>query len=87
MAAATIQSLLEEISGAEDPTEELQSLKTALLSIPVSALRDFVSGHRFDAIFSLLNTNNRLVCVSHGLVYTVELSGCLLTAESGSVAA
>ncbi|XP_032426772.1 26S proteasome non-ATPase regulatory subunit 5 [Xiphophorus hellerii] len=57
--AATIQSLLEEISGVEDPIEELQSLKTALLSIPVSALRDVLSGQRFDVIFSLLNTNER----------------------------
>uniref|UniRef100_A0A8C6KNB0 26S proteasome non-ATPase regulatory subunit 5 n=1 Tax=Nothobranchius furzeri TaxID=105023 RepID=A0A8C6KNB0_NOTFU len=57
--AATIQSLLEEISGVEDPVEELQSLKTALLSIPVSALRDAVSGQRFDLIFSLLDTNER----------------------------
>ncbi|PWA26740.1 hypothetical protein CCH79_00001060 [Gambusia affinis] len=57
--AATIQSLLEEISGVEDPIEELQSLKTALLSVPVSALRDVLSGQRFDVIFSLLNTNER----------------------------
>ncbi|XP_047228903.1 26S proteasome non-ATPase regulatory subunit 5 [Girardinichthys multiradiatus] len=57
--AATIQSLLEEISGVEDPVEELQSLKTALLSIPLSTLRDFVSGQRFDVIFSLLNSNER----------------------------
>ncbi|MEQ2261840.1 hypothetical protein XENORESO_016630 [Xenotaenia resolanae] len=57
--AATIQSLLEEISGVEDPVEELQSLKTALLSISLSTLRDFVSGQRFDVIFSLLNSNER----------------------------
>ncbi|KAG8010561.1 26S proteasome non-ATPase regulatory subunit 5 [Nibea albiflora] len=44
--AASIDSLLEEISGVQDPTEELQSLKLALLSIPVSALRDAVSGQR-----------------------------------------
>ncbi|KAG7241196.1 hypothetical protein INR49_025939 [Caranx melampygus] len=57
--AAPIQSLLEEISGVEDPIEELQSLKTALLSIPLSALRDSVIGQRFDVIFALLNSNNR----------------------------
>ncbi|XP_054612945.1 26S proteasome non-ATPase regulatory subunit 5 [Dunckerocampus dactyliophorus] len=57
--AASIESLLEEISGVEDPIEELQCLKTALLSIPVSALREFISGHRFDVIFSLLNSNER----------------------------
>ncbi|KAM4532309.1 26S proteasome non-ATPase regulatory subunit 5 [Fundulus diaphanus] len=55
--ASTIQSLLEEISGVEDPIEELQSLKTALSSIPLSALRDVVSGQRFDVIFALLNSH------------------------------
>uniref|UniRef100_UPI003AAE34B6 26S proteasome non-ATPase regulatory subunit 5 isoform X1 n=1 Tax=Centroberyx gerrardi TaxID=166262 RepID=UPI003AAE34B6 len=57
--AASIESLLEEISSIEDPIEELQNLKTALLSIPVSALRDSVSGRRLNVIFSLLNTNDR----------------------------
>lgn len=69
--AASIESLLEEISGVEDPIEELQMLKTALLSIPVSALRDSVTGQRFNVIFSLLNSNQRLVCTTH-LVYTVS---------------
>nr|XP_057915556.1 26S proteasome non-ATPase regulatory subunit 5 [Doryrhamphus excisus] len=59
MMAASIESLLEEISGVEDPIEELQCLKTALLSIPVSSLTEFISGHRFDVIFSLLNSNER----------------------------
>lgn len=59
--AASIESLLEEISGVEDPIEELQSLKTALLSLPLSALRDSVSGQRFNVIFSLLHSNDRLV--------------------------
>uniref|UniRef100_A0A3Q3VT44 26S proteasome non-ATPase regulatory subunit 5 n=1 Tax=Mola mola TaxID=94237 RepID=A0A3Q3VT44_MOLML len=57
--AASIASLLEEISGVEEPIEELQVLKTALFSIPVSALRDCVSGQRFNVIFSLLNSNQR----------------------------
>ncbi|KAM9338574.1 LOW QUALITY PROTEIN: 26S proteasome non-ATPase regulatory subunit 5 [Symphorus nematophorus] len=57
--ASSIDSLLEEISGVEDPIEELRSLKTALLSIPVSALRDSVSGQRLNVIFSLLNCNQR----------------------------
>ncbi|CAJ1070279.1 S proteasome non-ATPase regulatory subunit 5 [Xyrichtys novacula] len=57
--AATIESLLEEISAVEDPIEELQNLKTALISIPISALRDSVSGQRFNVIFSLLNSNDR----------------------------
>lgn len=63
--AASIESLLEQLSGVDDPVEELQMLKTALLSIPVSALRDSVSGQRFHVIFSLLNSNQRLVCTSH----------------------
>ncbi|XP_051907841.1 26S proteasome non-ATPase regulatory subunit 5 [Hippocampus zosterae] len=57
--AASIESLLEEISNTEEPIEDLQCLKTALLSIPLCDLRDFVSGHRFEVIFSLLNSNER----------------------------
>uniref|UniRef100_A0A8C2XBR0 26S proteasome non-ATPase regulatory subunit 5 n=1 Tax=Cyclopterus lumpus TaxID=8103 RepID=A0A8C2XBR0_CYCLU len=57
--AASIESLLAEIAGIEDPIDELQSLKTALLSIPLSALRDSVSGQRFNVIFSLLLSNER----------------------------
>lgn len=57
--AASIDSLLEEISGVENPIEELQSLKTAIFAIPISALRDAVSGQRFGPIFSLLNSNQR----------------------------
>ncbi|XP_054460616.1 26S proteasome non-ATPase regulatory subunit 5 [Anoplopoma fimbria] len=57
--ATSIGSLLAEIAGVEDPIEELQSLKTALLSIPLSALRDSVSGQRFNVIFSLLRSDDR----------------------------
>ncbi|XP_040043522.1 26S proteasome non-ATPase regulatory subunit 5 [Gasterosteus aculeatus] len=57
--AASIESLLAEISGVDDPIEELQILKTALLSIPLSALRDSLSGQRFNVIFSLLHSNER----------------------------
>nr|XP_020476692.1 26S proteasome non-ATPase regulatory subunit 5 [Monopterus albus] len=57
--ASSIERLLGEISGVEDPIEELQSLKTALLSVPLSALRDSLTGRRFDVIFSLLNSNQR----------------------------
>ncbi|XP_008324524.1 26S proteasome non-ATPase regulatory subunit 5 [Cynoglossus semilaevis] len=57
--AATIDSILGEIAAVEDPIEELRALKTALLSTPVSALRDSVSGQRFDVIFSLLNSDQR----------------------------
>ncbi|KAM3599662.1 uncharacterized protein V6R79_009264 [Siganus canaliculatus] len=64
--AASIESLLQQLSGVEDPVEELQCLKTALLSIPVSALRDVVTGQRFNVIFTLLNSSHReqvLLCV------------------------
>lgn len=57
--APTIERILEEISSLENPIEELHLLKTALLSIPVSALRDSVSGHRFNVIFTLLNSDRR----------------------------
>uniref|UniRef100_A0A8C8H5Q5 26S proteasome non-ATPase regulatory subunit 5 n=1 Tax=Oncorhynchus tshawytscha TaxID=74940 RepID=A0A8C8H5Q5_ONCTS len=57
--AASIESLFVEIASLEEPIEELQTLKTAVLSIPVSALRDTVSGLRLEVIFSLLNTNDR----------------------------
>ncbi|XP_013862000.1 26S proteasome non-ATPase regulatory subunit 5 isoform X2 [Austrofundulus limnaeus] len=73
--AATIQSLLEEISGVEDPIEELQSLKTALLAIPASALRESVSGQRLDVVFSLLASNDSPVHVVQN--YRAELQGGL----------
>lgn len=63
--AASIESLLEEISGVEHPIEELQLLKTALLSMPANALRDTVSGQRFNVIFALLNSERRSVITSH----------------------
>lgn len=63
--AATIESLMEEISGVEHPIEELQLLKTALLAIPISALRDSLSGQRFNVIFALLNSDRRSVFISH----------------------
>lgn len=63
--AATIEGLLGEISGVEHPIEELQLLKTALLSIPVNALRDAVSGQRFNVIFALLSSDCRSVFISH----------------------
>lgn len=71
--ATSIDSLLEGISGAEDPIAKLQILKTALLSIPVSALRDTVSGQRFNVIFTLLNSNRRLVCKAL-IAFTKQLS-------------
>lgn len=78
--AATIEGLLGEISGVEHPIEELQLLKTALLSIPVNALRDAVSGRRFNVIFALLSSDSRSVFISHLL--TVLASERVNIAES-----
>lgn len=79
--ATSIDRLLEEISGVEDPVEELQVLKTALLSIPVSALRDSASGQRFKVIFSLLNSNHRWVGFAWRISPT-PASGEIKAAES-----
>ncbi|KAJ8377637.1 hypothetical protein AAFF_G00255460 [Aldrovandia affinis] len=57
--AASIESLLSEISDFEDPIEELQNLKTAVLAIPLNLLGETVSGLRLEGLFSLLNTNDR----------------------------
>ncbi|XP_076836139.1 26S proteasome non-ATPase regulatory subunit 5 [Brachyhypopomus gauderio] len=57
--AAAIESLLTEISDSEDPVEELRSLRTAVLAVPVSGLREIFSAPHLGIIFSLLNTSNR----------------------------
>lgn len=84
--AASIESLLGEISGVEHPIEELQLLKTALLAKPVSALRDSVSGHRFNVIFALLNSDRRSVFISYlwfGLFYLpAKMKGGELLSQS-----
>ncbi|MGH0159214.1 UNVERIFIED_CONTAM: hypothetical protein FKN15_037049 [Acipenser sinensis] len=56
--AAYIGGLLSEISGLEAPIEELRSLQTAVLAIPLNTLGETVSGLRLQALFSLLNTND-----------------------------
>uniref|UniRef100_A0A6Q2WVQ7 26S proteasome non-ATPase regulatory subunit 5 n=1 Tax=Esox lucius TaxID=8010 RepID=A0A6Q2WVQ7_ESOLU len=75
--AASIESLLLEISNLEEPIEELQTLKTALFSIPLSALGDSVSGPRLAVIFSLLNGNDREL-----IELCVEILGRILLALS-----
>ncbi|KAJ7986800.1 hypothetical protein DPEC_G00332140 [Dallia pectoralis] len=57
--ATSIESLLFEISNIEEPVEELETLKTVIFSIPLSALGDTVSGLKFEVIYSLLNGNNK----------------------------
>lgn len=78
--AATIEGLLGEISGVEHPIEELQLLKTALLSLPVNALRDALSGQRFNVIFALLSSDCRSVFISH--ILTVLTNERVTIAES-----
>ncbi|KAM8872181.1 26S proteasome non-ATPase regulatory subunit 5 [Synchiropus picturatus] len=75
--AASIESLLQEISGVDRPIEELQTLKTALLSIPQSSLAQSVSGQRLDVIFSLLNSNDR-----EQVELCVDVLECILMAQS-----
>ncbi|XP_018605909.2 26S proteasome non-ATPase regulatory subunit 5 [Scleropages formosus] len=57
--AASIESLLSEISGLEDPVEELRSLRTAVLAVPLETLKETVRGLRLEVIFSLLISNDR----------------------------
>ncbi|XP_030625111.1 26S proteasome non-ATPase regulatory subunit 5 isoform X2 [Chanos chanos] len=57
--AASIETLLSEISELEDPIDELKSLRTAVFSIPLSALRDTPCCTRLDVIFARLNTTDR----------------------------
>ncbi|KAL4617403.1 26S proteasome non-ATPase regulatory subunit 5 [Arapaima gigas] len=57
--AASIESLLSEISHLEAPTEELRSLRTAVLALPLETLKETVLGLRLEVIFSLLNSNDR----------------------------
>uniref|UniRef100_A0AAY4A5P8 26S proteasome non-ATPase regulatory subunit 5 n=1 Tax=Denticeps clupeoides TaxID=299321 RepID=A0AAY4A5P8_9TELE len=64
--AASIESLLSEISRSEDPMEGLKSLRTAVFAVPAGSLREALSGSRLEVIFSLLDTNDReqvQVCV------------------------
>ncbi|CAL1567716.1 unnamed protein product [Knipowitschia caucasica] len=77
MAAASIESLLSEVSRVEDPVEPLQRLKTALFSVPLSAVRDSVSGQRLGVIFTLLNSNSR-----EQIELCVEILERILTALS-----
>ncbi|XP_064420395.1 26S proteasome non-ATPase regulatory subunit 5 [Latimeria chalumnae] len=61
--ATSIEELLFEISGLE----ELNSLKTAVLAVPLSTLKERTPGLRLGVLFSLLNTNDREqinLCVS-----------------------
>nr|XP_006640599.1 PREDICTED: 26S proteasome non-ATPase regulatory subunit 5 [Lepisosteus oculatus] len=68
--ATSIEGLLSELSGLDEPLEELRNLKTAVLAIPLNILGETVNGLRLEVIFSLLNTNDR---------EQIELCGAILS--------
>ncbi|KAG5272950.1 hypothetical protein AALO_G00171070 [Alosa alosa] len=74
--AASIESLLTEISSSEDPLEGLRNLRTAVLAIPVNNLRGVGSGSRLEVIFSLLNTTDK-----EQIEICVEVLGRILQAQ------
>ncbi|XP_023663625.1 26S proteasome non-ATPase regulatory subunit 5 [Paramormyrops kingsleyae] len=57
--AASIESLLSELSGLENPIEELKILRTVVLATPLETLKETVPSLQLEVIFSLLNTNDR----------------------------
>ncbi|XP_075041763.1 26S proteasome non-ATPase regulatory subunit 5 [Mixophyes fleayi] len=57
--AAAIEELLAALSGSGDPIEELRTLKTAALALPLSALRERGPQLRLGGIFSLMDVADR----------------------------
>ncbi|XP_062867612.1 26S proteasome non-ATPase regulatory subunit 5 [Trichomycterus rosablanca] len=57
--AASIEGLLTELADLEEPVEALRNLRTAVLSTPVSSLRETLTAPQLGIIFFLLNTNNK----------------------------
>ncbi|KAE8582425.1 hypothetical protein XENTR_v10020120 [Xenopus tropicalis] len=58
--AAPIEELVASLTGPDqEPFEALQALKTAVLALPISTLRERVPELRLGGIFSLLNVNDR----------------------------
>ncbi|KAM4661999.1 26S proteasome non-ATPase regulatory subunit 5 [Discoglossus pictus] len=57
--AASIEQLVDSLSGMTEPFEELQALKTAALALPLTTLRERVPELRLGAVFSLMNVNDR----------------------------
>ncbi|XP_043576368.1 26S proteasome non-ATPase regulatory subunit 5 isoform X1 [Chiloscyllium plagiosum] len=56
--AASVSELLREIAELEEPLEELRSLKTAVYSLPLTALRDLAVGLRFGVLFALIDNSD-----------------------------
>ncbi|XP_073455665.1 26S proteasome non-ATPase regulatory subunit 5 isoform X2 [Aquarana catesbeiana] len=57
--AASIEQLLSLLSGLEEPIEELRSLKTATLTLPLSTLAESLPALRLDVIFRLMASPDR----------------------------
>ncbi|XP_056409161.1 LOW QUALITY PROTEIN: 26S proteasome non-ATPase regulatory subunit 5 [Hyla sarda] len=57
--AASIEHLLCALSGAGDHLEELRTLQTAVLALPLGALRERGPELRLDGVFSIMNGGDR----------------------------
>ncbi|KAM9326213.1 26S proteasome non-ATPase regulatory subunit 5 [Gastrophryne carolinensis] len=57
--AASIEQLLGALSGQEEPIEELRSLKTAVLALPLSTLSDTAAALRLEPVFNLMGSRDR----------------------------
>ncbi|XP_040261962.1 26S proteasome non-ATPase regulatory subunit 5 [Bufo bufo] len=65
--AESIEELLSALTGPGEPLEELKTLKTAALALPLSVLRERAPGLRLGPIFSLMNdrdTEQVTLCVA-----------------------
>ncbi|XP_063792059.1 26S proteasome non-ATPase regulatory subunit 5 [Pseudophryne corroboree] len=65
--AAAIEDMLAALPGLGEPTEELRKLKTAVLALPLSVLRERAPQLRLGPLFSLMNVADReqaAVCVA-----------------------
>ncbi|XP_072285447.1 26S proteasome non-ATPase regulatory subunit 5 [Pyxicephalus adspersus] len=57
--AASIEQLLTSLSGLDEPIEQLRSLQTAVLILPLSALSEQLPAIRLEPVFRLMNSSNR----------------------------
>ncbi|KAM3911402.1 26S proteasome non-ATPase regulatory subunit 5 [Leptodactylus fuscus] len=57
--AASIEERLSALTGSAEPMEELRTLKTAALALPLSALRERAPHMRLAAIFSLMQDSDK----------------------------
>ncbi|XP_032904499.1 26S proteasome non-ATPase regulatory subunit 5 [Amblyraja radiata] len=57
--AASVSELMREIAELDEPLVELHSLKTAVNTVPLNALREVATGLCFGVLFNLLETDDR----------------------------